>query len=236
MSGQNTSKTDEASVDQDAALVELHSPAGNEQKASRNSGPEPVTLANGITLKRKIARLERELKEIDRFFYLSEERSDPGQHASMLERKRDDIVRSVVLQLHTATEDVLNDMLMCEILKAKAETRLKKMRSRPGQALHKMLFGAGSLGFDMKLNFAVAIGVLDTPTKTKLMELNTIRNKCSHNWLLRVPVRRGRRPRQRKPPLLLFRGRDIHSVKALEDFAGVFGVLYAKLFTKYLDY
>src|SRR6516164_8755666 len=29
------------------------------------------------------------------------------------------------------------------------------------------------------------------------MELNTLRNKCSHNWLLKVPVRRGYRPRRR---------------------------------------
>ena len=29
------------------------------------------------------------------------------------------------------------------------------------------------------------------------MELNTLRNKCSHNLLLKVPVRRGKRPRRR---------------------------------------
>ena len=93
-----------------------------------------------------------------------------------------------------------------------------------------MLFGAGSLGFDMKLNFAMALGLINTPTKEKLMALNTLRNKCSHNWLLKTPVRRGKRPKQRKPPLLLYDGHDLHSVTALKDFVGEFGAIHAKNF------
>lgn len=55
-----------------------------------------------------------------------------------------------------------------------------------------MLFGGG-IGFDMKLNLAIALGLLNVSTKEKLTLLNTIRNKCSHNWLLKLPQRRGRR-------------------------------------------
>ena len=98
-----------------------------------------------------------------------------------------------------------------------------------------MLFGAGSIGFDMKLSLAMALRIINTPTKARLMELNTIRNKCSHNWLLKVPVRHGRRPRQKKPPLLLYRGRDLHTVAALKDFIGEFGGIYAKMFLKLVD-
>lgn len=53
-------------------------------------------------LRRKIIRLEREIASIDDMFYLFEKKGDPAQHASMLERKRDDIIRAAVLQLHTS--------------------------------------------------------------------------------------------------------------------------------------
>jgi hypothetical protein len=75
---------------------------------------------------------------------------------------------------------------------------------------------------------------MNATTQEQLMELNTLRNKCSHNWLLKTPVRRGKRPRQKKPPLLLYRGRDLHNVAVLEDFAGEYGAIYVKMFVKFL--
>jgi hypothetical protein len=53
---------------------------------------------------------------------------------------------------------------------------------------------------------------------------------------LKVAVRRGKRPAQKKPPLLTYEGRDLHSVAALEDFVVEFASgIYLKLFTKYFD-
>jgi hypothetical protein len=179
--------------------------------------------------------LTREIAKIDEFFYRSEENQDRYLYASMLERKRDDMVRSAVLQIHTAIENVLNWQITCCILNAKLETRSSKMRTKSGQALRKMLFGAGSIGFDMKLNFAVALGLLNAGTKERLMTLNTLRNRCSHNWLLKMPERRGKRPKQKKPPLLLYKGSDLHNVSVLEEFAGEYGQIYYKLFLKSLD-
>lgn len=152
----------------------------------------------------------------------------------MLERKRDDMVRSAVLQMHTAIEDLLNSMIICGVLGVKSEDRSQKSRTKSSRALRKMLFGAGSLGFDMKLNFAVALGILNSRTKDRLMELNTLRNKCSHNWLLKVPVRYGKRPNQRKPPLLLYKNQDLHKVETLKEFTAEYGTFYCKLFLKYL--
>jgi hypothetical protein len=185
-------------------------------------------------LEAKISRLTREIAAIDRFFYAVNENEDRLLYAGMLERKRDDLVRATVLQLHTAIEDILNIAITCSVLNVKPGNRTGKMRSRPARALHKMLFGAGSLGFDMKLSFAVALGLMNAPVQMRLMALNTLRNKCSHNWLLKTPVRRGKRPRQKKPPLLLYRGRNLHNVAVLEDFAGEYGAIYAKMFLKYL--
>jgi hypothetical protein len=153
----------------------------------------------------------------------------------MLEQKRDDIVRSTILQMHTAVEDLLNSLIIFRMLGVKAEERAAKMRSNAGRALRKMLFGAGSLGFEMKLNFAVALGLLPMSTKENLMELNTLRNKCSHNWLLKMPVRRGQRPKQTKPPLLSYRGHDLHTVAAIKEFSGEYGSIYFKLLGALLD-
>ena len=186
------------------------------------------------SLKAKIRRLSRELKEIDEFAY-GDAGSDPILIASTLERKRDDAVRSTVLQLHTAIEDVLNDIIICKILEAKPTTRVRKMLTVRGKALHKLLFTAEGYGFDTKLNLAVAIGVLSDPARKKLMELNTLRNKCSHNWLLRRPIRRGRRPLQKKPPLLTFGGNDLHRVETLRKFCGEYGMIYARLFVRYME-
>jgi hypothetical protein len=181
----------------------------------------------------KIKRLTRELNEIDKYFYSEADSDGRVNYAFMLERKRDDIVRSVVLQLHTAIEDLLNGYLISNVLQINNPTnRTRKLSTARGKALHKMLYGAGSLGFDMKLNFALALGLISAGAKAKLMELNTVRNKCSHNWLLKVRQRRKRRPGQNKPPLLLYEGRDLHGVQALKDFIAEFGGFYAVFFAK----
>jgi len=105
----------------------------------------------------------------------------------MLERKRDDIVRSSVLQIHTAIEDLLNLHIINEMLGATPQTRGSKLRTNAGQALRRLLYGGGSIGFDRKLNLAVTLGIMTPGRRVQLMELNTMRNKCSHNWLLRAP-------------------------------------------------
>jgi hypothetical protein len=87
----------------------------------------------------------------------------------------------------------------------------------------------------MKLNLALALRLINSKTKDRLLTLNTLRNKCSHNWALKVAVRQGKRPKQKKPPFLLYEGRDLHAVEALKDFVGEYGGIYLKLYLKYLD-
>ena len=57
-------------------------------------------------LKRKISRLNREITDIDDYLYQSNRDDDQLLYAGMLERKRDDMVRMAVLQLHTGIEDI----------------------------------------------------------------------------------------------------------------------------------
>ena len=94
----------------------------------------------------KIKRLIRELNEIDRYFYPDTDSDERDNYAFMLERKRDDIVRAVVLQLHSSIEDLLNLYLISNVLQVSNRTkRSRKLSTMRGKALHRMLYGAGSL-------------------------------------------------------------------------------------------
>jgi hypothetical protein len=186
-----------------------------------------MTGAKRSYLQRKINRLQREIASIDEMFYLVERNGDPTQHASMLERKRDDMIRAAVLQLHTSIEAILDDQIMCHILVVPAHGRMRLMPSRRGKALRKLFMSAESLGFDRKLDLAVALRIISAKRRKRLAILNTLRNRCSHFWLLKVPVRKGRRPRQQKPPLSQYNGRDLHQVATFRDFLGEYGPLYA---------
>ena len=185
---------------------------------------------NPKSVEAAIKRLTREIEEIDSFFYKTNENDDRVLYAGMLERKRDDMVRSAVLQTHTAIEDLLNSYITCYI--TGATRRHRSRRSQSARALHKMLHGGGSLGFEMKLNFALALRLINGKTKERLVILNTLRNKCSHNWVLKAPVRYGKRPAQKKPPLLLYEGRDLHGVAVLHEFVREYSGIYLKLYIK----
>jgi len=188
-----------------------------------------MNLKTARSVESKIARLTREIAEIDQIFYRSNERDDRYLYAGMLERKRDDTIRATVLQIHTGIENLLNSPILCRVLDVKPEDRTK-VRSNAGRALRKMLYGG--IGFGMKLNLAVALGLLNANTKESLTLLNSLRNKCSHNWILRLPQRRGKRPHEKKLPLLSYRGRDLHRVAVFKEFAAEYGPVYCKLFVK----
>jgi uncharacterized protein with von Willebrand factor type A (vWA) domain len=154
----------------------------------------------------------------------------------MLERKRDDMIRAAVLQLHTSIENVLDKQIMCHVLGVPAHKRMKLMPTRSGKALRRLLTTADGLGFDQKLELAVALRVVSDKRRRRLAILNTLRNRCSHFWLLKVPVRRGRRPRQQKPPLLQYDGHDLHQVATFKNFLAEYGPLYATMFVEYISY
>jgi hypothetical protein len=122
------------------------------------------------------------------------------------------------------------------MLEVPAYGRMKLMRTRRGEALRKLLKTAGGLGFEQKLELAVALKIVSDKRRKRLAILNTLRNRCSHFWLLKVPLRKGRRPRQQKPPLLQYEGRDLHKTATFRDFLGEYGPLYARMFVDYISY
>lgn len=183
------------------------------------------------SIQARVRRLTREISEIDDFFYGGI--AGDSNRLFMLERKRDDVVRSAVLQLHTAVEDLLTSWITCRVLGVRPIDG-RRARGRAAQALRRVMSGGGAIGFETKLGLAVALGLIRRRTESRLVQLNRLRNKCSHNWLLKAHVRRGVQPANRKPPLLEYAGRDLHAVDAIREFAGEFGLLYAKMFARYM--
>lgn len=188
---------------------------------------------NPTRVEARINRLRREIDEIDKYFYGGNQEKDRQSYMSMLEHKRDDMVRGTVLQLHTAIEELLTDELFAEILGTEHHKYGSKLHGTKGKALVRMLQGGGGLGFEMKLNFGVVAELLDEKTKERLSELNTLRNKCSHNWLLNVPARR-KKGRGSVPRLLTFRGRDVHKVAVLKDVIAEYGNIYYRMLARRL--
>jgi hypothetical protein len=186
-------------------------------------------------LKRKVSVLKREIAQINSAFYELES-NDLEQQASMLERQRDDVIRGAVLQLHTSIENLIDKMIMCHLVGVSADKLGRMMGSNRGKSLRKLMMSAGGLGFDQKLDLATALKIVSDKRRKRLSVLNTLRNKCGHHWLLKELVRKGKRPGQLKPPLLLYEGRDLHQVATFRDFISEFGPLYARMFVQYLDY
>jgi hypothetical protein len=182
-------------------------------------------------IRRKIKRISKEIDEIDKFFYHVED-DDLAQVYGMLERKRDDMVRSTVLQLHTAIEDLLDVWLKSEMLDVPPQVRnaVAQRRRARRRTIDDLLKGGRALGFDAKLRLLVSLGLIRRPLQRKLETLNQLRNKCSHNWLLKDYVRRGIKPHLPKRPLLQYQGRDLHKIAVLQDFAGEYGRTYFRLF------
>jgi hypothetical protein len=190
---------------------------------------------NPQSVETHIKRLTREIAEIEAELYVRGNEKDRILRAGMLERQRDDMVRSAVLQLHTSIEDLLTQLIHYCALNIRERRLRHRLHGDRGKAYRRMLYGHGSLGFDMKLNFAQGLGLISDALRKQLTELNSLRNKCAHNWQLNAVVRRGKKRRQKKPPLLLFRQRDLHKVPVLKDFIGEYGSLYVHLYAKWVS-
>lgn len=186
------------------------------------------------TVQKTIRRLQGEIADLDKALY-DPGGDDPLAVWGVLERKRDDMVRAAVLHLQMSIEDLLTRLIHMAVLDIHDRKQKRRLRSERGKAFRRMLYDRESLGFDMKLNFALGLGLISPALRKSLMELNTLRNKCSHNWRLKNVVRRGKRPAQLKPPLLLFRGQDLHKVQVLKAFTSEFGVIYLRLYLRWVS-
>lgn len=195
-----------------------------------------MTSNNPRTIERNIKRIKREISALEEFFYGAHEFSDRFLYADMLEHKRDNFVRGAILQLHTAIEDLLSNLIFDALLGIKPrqmKRRSRARKSRRGHTVADLLDGVGALGFAQKTRLSAALGIIDKRMELRLATINTLRNKCSHNWLLNTRIRRNKRPSQQKPPLLAYKGRSLHGLPAFEEFTQEYGRVYLRLYARY---
>jgi hypothetical protein len=193
-----------------------------------------VDWHNAQSVETRIKRLSKEIEEIDKYVYRSHEGEDRVVYAGMLEHKRDDMVRSTVLQVHTSIEDLLTKLLLYCIMDVTEIGQKSRLRTKRAAAIEELISSAGGIGFDRKLTLAVGVGLISAETRSKLRELNRLRNKCSHNWILNALVKRGRRPDQKKMPLLSFRNKDLHKVPVLKEFLSEYSGIYLRLYARWV--
>lgn len=148
---------------------------------------------NPRAIEATIRRLTREIGAFDKIFYGTHGQSDRFLYAGMLEHKRDDFVRGAVLQMHTAIENMLEDLIRDKLLGVKPrqqKRRTRALRTIRGVAALGLLGGPQGLRFPQKVSLALANGLISTRTRKKLLRLNKLRNTCCHNWVLDVRIER----------------------------------------------
>jgi len=182
----------------------------------------------------KITRILSEIESIESTFY--KPTSDLGDRAFLLELRRKNAIRSTVLELHTAIEELMTEWLKATLLGQQLKIEERRIRrSARSCLLDQLLDGEGSIGFERKLKLMRVVGLIAKGTHEKLAVLNTLRNKCSHTWELDQPVRKGKRPRQLKPPLLQFRGKSLFEMATFRGFVAEYGQFYYDLFLRVYD-
>ena len=95
-------------------------------------------------IERRIAQRQREIGEIDEAFYHTE-KNRRDLLAGMLERKRDDMVRSAVLQIHTAIEDLLTLHLACVLLQTTLRCGVMRVTAVGNRRWHTHVGGGRSM-------------------------------------------------------------------------------------------
>jgi hypothetical protein len=104
-----------------------------------------------------------------------------------------------------------------------------------GQTIRDLLQDERAIGFHHKLMLARSLGILRPKEFKDLAELNTIRNRCSHNWQLSRIIRRRLKPGKPKKPILRWRGKNLYETDAFIDFGFYFTRHYLMLWLRYVE-
>lgn len=170
---------------------------------------------------RRIQRLEQEIRQLDESFYIRAENENSEAYYYSLEIKRENSVRAIVLQLHLAIEDLLDSLLKNHLLKN------KKSPARGKRAVQRLLEKTlDNLNYPTKLTLMRALDIVSEPLYQKLLVLNHIRNRCSHDWMLNPRYRK----KETKRPSLTFKNRSLWEIDVMREFIDEYGKIYLDLF------
>ena len=175
--------------------------------------------------KRKISKIAADIARIEKRFFLTDD-ADLDQRYFELKRKRNHLLRSIVLELHLSIEDIITSAVGNALLRG------RPIRSPIGQTIRDLLQDDRPLGFRHKLMLARSLNLITPAEFTELAELNTVRNRCSHTWSLNKMNRRRIKPSKPKRPVLRWRGTNLYQTAAFMDFVNHFTGRYLKLWLR----
>ena len=176
--------------------------------------------------KRQIEKMRADIARIEKSFY-SAEHGDQDQIYFELQRIREQLLRSIILEVHLSLESVLTRAIGNALLRGRL------IRSPIGHMLRDLLEDQNPLGFRHKLMLARSLNLVTPREFADLAELNTIRNKCSHTWLLNRVRRRGIKRSKPKRPLLRYRGTNLYQTDAFIEFVDYFSAQYLKIWLRH---
>ena len=177
------------------------------------------------TLKRNITKIAADIARIEKEFFQTDD-PDLRQRHFALVRKREHLLRSIILERHLMIENILTAGIGNALLQG------RPIRSPAGHAIRDLLEDDHPLGFRHKLLLARSLSLITRAELTDLAELNTVRNRCSHTWLLNKVTRRKIKRTKPKRPLLRFRGTSLYQTDAFLKFEGLFTKHYLRLWLR----
>lgn len=134
---------------------------------------------------------------------------------------RAEVLRSFVVHMHLASEDLLKAVLF--------DFLAKQNRSLPKKAAVRIVDEMKSAEL---IHWCSRLKLITPKQFKNLLELNRIRNACAHRWILDSPkIKRVGIMRKRvRTPTVTYNSKDLFDPKVfLDEFCPVYGQLYLKL-------
>lgn len=137
---------------------------------------------------------------------------------------RDELFRVYVIYIHLSIEDLIEEMIY---KKLKTNSVFKKSQLK--KAIEE------DIPSIELINWAARLRLVSKRDYDLLVELNRIRNKCSHNWVLNSHVYRKTKNKKRiSRSLVDYNGKNLLNKKVFfEEFGPVYTSLYLKFYRKH---
>lgn len=183
----------------------------------------------------KITKLEKEVEELESAIYDAKNEKDLDTKYFLLQQRRDLAIRGAVLDIHLAIEDILSVAIKNYLLANNPQIQKKPAytNSKHKHDIEDFLNGSRAISFNDKLSLLKSAGLIRANVCNELAKLNTIRNKCSHNWQLNKVIRRKVKRNKKKRPLLEYNGKNLYKKQIFYEFLNKYGPIYYKLWLKF---
>jgi hypothetical protein len=173
----------------------------------------------------KEKRLRNEIdKLIDRLYNTNEKKNEIRY--DNLKTYRIEIIRGFIVYSHLAIEDLLKEMLI-EFLKH--QSRIFKVA-----AIKKSIKGMRSSEI---IEWSARLNLINVKQYKFIKDLTSVRNKCSHNWIIDIPenkmIIKQKIKEWKKTPVIRFRNKNLLNPKIFSsEFWPELAYIYLQLLRK----